>query len=247
MLDGLLRGALDRMIERVGGTLDACGSEFPYAADPSTGAWTTTPDGDWSGGYWVALLWLAHALTGEARFADAALHATDTMQVHWDRDDMFRGLMFHLAGARSWQIARLDRQRELGRRAARVMVSMYRADLRAIPIGSEVRVRKSRLRVETSTAIDNVYICLLPVWDAWAEEGDPGYLEVARAQLETTLRYLVREDGFTWQIGEWAEGPERPPRCFNYQSSRDDTCWSRGQAWAIAGYFLAYEYLRERR
>src|SRR2546430_17146940 len=104
--DGLLRGALDRMIERVGGTLDACGSEFPYAADPSTGAWTTTPDGDWSGGYWGALLWLAHALTGEARLADPALRATDTMQVPWGRDDKFRGLMVQLGGGRPWPIAR---------------------------------------------------------------------------------------------------------------------------------------------
>src|SRR5262249_52667122 len=100
---------------------------------------------------------------------------------------------------------------------------------------------------ETATAIDNIFICLLPVWHAWAEEGDPRHLEVARAQLETTLRYLVREDGFTWQIAEWAEGPERPPRRFNYQSSRDETCWSRGQAWAIAGFCLANEHTRERR
>jgi hypothetical protein len=43
---------------------------FPHFTDPATGRWTLTPNGDRSGGYWNAMLWLsAHAPTPSATLA----------------------------------------------------------------------------------------------------------------------------------------------------------------------------------
>ncbi len=90
--DELLRNALGRLMRRVADTLEACGPAYPYAADPATGQWTTTPDGDWCGGLWVAMLWMAAWITGERRFVDAAIARTEALRWKLSRQDMFRSL-----------------------------------------------------------------------------------------------------------------------------------------------------------
>ena len=64
--------AIDRMLRRIDDTAARVGDRFPHWADPETGAWTTTPDGDWTGGYWIGMLWLAATATGQARYRAAA-------------------------------------------------------------------------------------------------------------------------------------------------------------------------------
>ena len=55
--------AIDRMLGRVQDTGARVKDGFPHWADPETGEWITTPDGDWTGGYWLGMLWLAAATT----------------------------------------------------------------------------------------------------------------------------------------------------------------------------------------
>jgi UvrD-like helicase C-terminal domain len=44
--------AIGRMQKRMEDTRRRVGSAYPHWADPETGAWTTTADGDWTGGFW---------------------------------------------------------------------------------------------------------------------------------------------------------------------------------------------------
>jgi unsaturated chondroitin disaccharide hydrolase len=149
---------------------------------------------------------------------------------------MFRGLMFYLAGARAYELSGKQELYTLGMRAASTMMEMFREDLACIPIGLNIKVKASKLSVGPATAIDNCFICLLPIWWRWRQTRDERCLHIARAQLETTRTQLIREDGFTWQLLEF------PNNRFGYQSLRPDTCWARGQAWAIAGFALACEF-----
>ena len=56
------------MLTRVRDTAGRVGDGFPHWADPESGRWTVTADGDWTGGFWVAMLWLACHGTGEERY-----------------------------------------------------------------------------------------------------------------------------------------------------------------------------------
>ena len=48
-------------------TAESLQGGFPHWADVRTGAWTTTPDGDWTGGAFPGQLWLAHKARGDER------------------------------------------------------------------------------------------------------------------------------------------------------------------------------------
>ena len=60
--------AIQRMLRRMADTARRVGPGFPHWADPETGEWVTTPDGDWTGGYWIGMLWLAATATGDPRY-----------------------------------------------------------------------------------------------------------------------------------------------------------------------------------
>ena len=45
--------AIGRMQKRMEDTRRRVGSAYPHWADPETGAWTTSADGDWTGGFWA--------------------------------------------------------------------------------------------------------------------------------------------------------------------------------------------------
>jgi hypothetical protein len=47
--------AIGRMQKRMEDTRRRVGSAYPHWADPETGAWTTTADGDWTGGFWAGM------------------------------------------------------------------------------------------------------------------------------------------------------------------------------------------------
>ena len=48
---GIERCHIEAIITRVDRTIERVGDEFPYYADPETGEWVTTPDGDWCSGH----------------------------------------------------------------------------------------------------------------------------------------------------------------------------------------------------
>ena len=60
--------ALVRMRARIAGTADTVHDGFPHFADPATGRWTLTPNGDWIGGYWNGMLWLSAYSVGAEHY-----------------------------------------------------------------------------------------------------------------------------------------------------------------------------------
>ncbi len=67
MTPGPWSEAIERMLARIKDAQARVKDGFPHWADPDTGRWTTTPDGNWTGSYWIGMLWLAATATGDAR------------------------------------------------------------------------------------------------------------------------------------------------------------------------------------
>lgn len=243
MGDSELRSGLERLVSRVGATLRECGDAYPYSADPATGRWFTTADGNWCGGHWVSMLWMSYELTGEPRFQTAAVARTAPLRDKLAKDDMFRSFAFYYAGAEAYRIAGLDWQRELALKGAGAVAGMYESSMRQIPIGDEVDVLTAGkpLRGRAVSAVDNIYACLILPWWAWRETGESRYRDVAIAHADRTIDLFIRPDSSTIEFIEFDRASGEPRRHFTRLGCADDSCWSRGQAWCIAGLALAYE------
>ncbi len=64
--------AASAMLQRARHTAVSINDGFPHWADSVTGEWTTTPDGDWTGGALPGMLWLGYRMTGERNIQELA-------------------------------------------------------------------------------------------------------------------------------------------------------------------------------
>ena len=92
-------GALERMRAREIRTAQSAPAGFPHFADPATGAWTCSPAGDWTGGFWNGMLWLSAFATGEARLRQWAEAWTERLRPRAQSDTVFRGFLFYYGAA----------------------------------------------------------------------------------------------------------------------------------------------------
>ncbi len=82
----------------------------------------------------------------------------------------------------------------------------------------------------------------------WASRngGDPAWNDMALRHALTTLRDMVRPDGGTFHVVDYDTSGRIRSRG-TFQGYSDSSTWSRGQAWAIYGFTMAYRYTRDPR
>jgi unsaturated chondroitin disaccharide hydrolase len=85
------------------------------------------------------------------------------------------------------------------------------------------------------------------IFYAARETGDRKLRDIAIRHCLTTRRYLVRGDGSTAHEGIFDVSSGEFLRESTQQGYRADSCWSRGLAWAMYGFTVAYEYTRDPR
>jgi unsaturated chondroitin disaccharide hydrolase len=242
--------ALSLLVDRVGTTLDSTGDAFPYHADPDTGEWTTTADGNWCGGHWAHMLWMAFDRTGEERFREAARAHAETMDTALPQNTMFRGMNCLHAGFEAHDISGDDRERDLGIAGADAMRAAYHERARQIPIGvlpvevpdwvTEFRGPENEVTGEESGATDSIHAAVPVCWRAYEETGDPTYRDVAISHADRHLDWYIKPDGSTWNIVQFDPETGEFVRGFNDLAYSDETCWARGQGWTVAGLADAY-------
>jgi unsaturated chondroitin disaccharide hydrolase len=253
MSNDILHQGLDLLVDRVRSTLDQVGSRYPYMADPTTGIWQTDDKPEWCAGDWIHMLWMAHDLSGEPRFREAARELAEPWKTAPLKRSIFEGMIRYRIGSCCFPLSGEPWQRNLSMEAARFLLSTLHPLAGQIPVGSEASVKASGEEVEfnhddhvhsdTTVAIDTIYVALLPLWDAAEQSGDPRLTEAALSHVDQTLKWFVSPQGGTIQLIRFDPNSGDPLWGFNLQGChRIHGCWSRGQAWCIAGLSLAYEY-----
>lgn len=241
------QAALDGLCERVMQIRSAVGERWPYHCDPETGQWDTTDDGDWCGGHWVECLRIVGELTGDRRLMDESAARTERLRRYLERDDMFRGHRFYYSAARQFAWTDEPRFRTLALAAAWAVRSMAIPSNGAMPIGTQVQVRSTQLSGRDKVCVDNVHPNLILDWWAYGETGDEAFVQGARRHLDLAWRDFVLDDGSTIEFIDYDVRTGEKLRHYTLLGAHDDSCWSRGQAWAVAGYLRAWEALRDER
>lgn len=239
--------ALDCLCERVLQIRAAVGERWPYHCDPSTLEWDATDDGDWCGGHWVECLRIVGELSGDRQLLEESADRTERLRPYLERDDMFRAHRFYYSAARQYAWTGEPRFRTLALAGAWAVRSMAMSVNGAMPIGKQVQVRSTKIFGREKVCVDNVHPNLILDWWAFKETGDVAFVEGARKHLDLTYRDFVLSDGSTVEFIDYDPATGKPGPHYTLLGAHDGSCWSRGQAWAIAGYMRAWEALRDER
>ena len=95
-------------------------------------------------------------------------------------------------------------------------------------------------RGRRSSAIDTMANLPLLYW-AGQYDRDASYVLAAEAHAIMTRGAFIRPDHSTYHAVEYDLATGERQRGFTFQGSADESCWPRGQAWAIYGYVRTAE------
>lgn len=178
---------------------------------------------------------------------DEARDRTERLRPKLEKDDQFRGHRFYYSAARQHAMTGEEAMRTLALAAAYCMRSMAIPQNGGMPIGHEVQVKSTTLASRRIVAVDNVHPNIrLDFWAA-VETDDPVFRNGAMRHLDLTIRDFIRDDGSTVEFIEYDEVDDRVLREFTLLGAHDQSCWSRGQAWAIAGFLRGWHEFGESR
>ncbi|MBR3934770.1 MAG: glycoside hydrolase family 88 protein [Clostridia bacterium] len=93
------------------------------------------------------------------------------------------------------------------------------------------------------TMINSMMNIPLLMW-AGNESLNGKYTNAAILHCNTTIKYLVRENGSTYHHYQFDPKTQEPVGGVSFQGAGVEGCWSRGQAWAIYGFPIAYSYTK---
>ena len=236
--------ALNRIADKIRKTAEQAAQEeiIPYKS--ADGKWIPSPyDGNswWTGGFWPGLMWLLWTLTGDDFFREEARRVGRLLTEEFRtfrRLNHDVGFMYLLSAGADAKLTG-DEQAETDLlHAASLLMGRFN------PAGF-IRAWNEPERV--GFAIIDCMMNLTLLYRASRDTGDPRFRQTAKIHADTTLREFLRENGSVSHIVEF--DPETGARVREHpgQGYGPGTQWSRGQAWGLYGFALAYRHLKDPR
>lgn len=201
------------------------------------GSWKVCERDDWVEGYWAGMLWFAWEVTHEERYLQwARQRSTRLAPRSYDLDTPPLSMVFYPSCVYGYRLTGDPVMRAIALNAARSMTHRFNQqagfiDITWAPPAEALRAGR--------TIVDTL-LNLSLLWWASKETGDPTFGDMATRSALSALRNHVRPDYSTYHVVYADPETGAPIRYEAGQGYRPDSCWSRGQAWALYGFALAY-------
>lgn len=238
-MTAVFEAALRQSIETTRYNLEAL-DEFPESF--KNGVWSPIEKeraaGHWVDGFWTGLLWLAYAHSGDSDLQSGAARWTNRLahlKTNTGTHDL--GFIFYLshvlAGRLTGDVAWYDNAIE----AAYTLIQRFNPKGEYLQAWDDDGIRKWAGR----TNIDLMMNLALLYW-ASQVTGDEKLANIATLQARTSRVALVRGDGSTAHVADFDPDSGLLIRREQYQGYSHDSCWSRGQAWALYGFATCFRH-----
>jgi unsaturated chondroitin disaccharide hydrolase len=233
---GWKRAAGD-MINRLEQTAAALDHAFPHWANGQTGVWTTTPDGDWTGGAWPGMLWLAHRMTGDEKFRELARTWCLRLRPRAKLETAFKGFGFYCGAALGQILTGDETGKTIALEAAESLRHQFDPRLGLIPLGKDAEEHGATGKAFSS--IDSLQAVPLLFWAARQTEDD-SYRACAASHTTRVLDIHCRRDGSIIQSSELDSRDGSVVRHFTHKGFSDTSVWGRAQAWGMIYSVMAF-------
>jgi unsaturated chondroitin disaccharide hydrolase len=210
-------------------------SAYPHWADPETGGWTTTADGDWTGGFWAGMHWLAAKHTGEEKYRAQAANLAQGLKNRIAVDTVFKSFPLYFGAALGAMLYDDRSAKELALAGARSLAAMYNPAL-IVPLGSQAEEGGHIGNIETS--IDSLHAAPFLFWAARAA-GDERMYEVAYVHAATIIQLHRRADDSFIQ-SPTLDATGRLVKHYTHKGYNATSTWGRAQAWGILFSVMSY-------
>lgn len=238
------RSAVDEIAKKLTNKLEfqleTFNGAFPAACSINS-VYPLTPNTDWTTGFWSGMTALAARITNSQYFFNHLAHQVSsfgerlTLQHDLDTHDL--GFLYTLSCVNAWRMTGNERARQYALQAADKLISRYHPRAMIIQAWGDLNdpEQQGRMIIDCLMNLPLLY---------WASEqtGKTEYAYYARQHAINACKYLFREDHSTFHTFYMDIVSGEPRYGKTHQGYSDQSCWARGQAWAIYGCTLSYSY-----
>lgn len=243
--------ALDAAYASIRRTIPRLGTDRPSIGEAGGLTYLRCNDRDWVDSFWCGQLWLAWDETRDEAFFAAARAQRPYFAARLDRPashDHDLGFLYSLSTVADYLLTGDEAARALSLRAANALAGrcnragQFIQAWNAPPGAAPEAARRLRGKI----IIDCMMNLGLLFWAA-RESGRAELAEIGIAHADTNTRYIIRPDDSTYHTYDFDPATGAPLGGFTAQGFADESCWSRGHAWAIHGYTQTYRHTGEPR
>ena len=197
---------------------------------------------DWCSGFFPGTLWQMYEQTGDEKWktvADRYTWSIEDAKFHRGTHDL--GFMLYNSFGKAWHLTKDERYKEVALQAANTLIMRYNPTVGCIRSWDF-----NRQRWEFPVIIDNMMNLELLFW-ASQETGDPIYRTIAISHADKTLENHFRPDYSSYHVIDYdtLSGDVRLKETL--QGFDHESIWSRGQAWGLYGFTMAYRFTQDQK
>lgn len=200
----------------------------------------------WTTGMWTGFYWLAYQYSGDEFYRKVAeshmKHYLEEIKHPERLDDHDTGFKYLPSCVAAYKVTGEEKYREAAIKAAEIQLAHC------------CQVNKFIIRVgdgtdkynfeDYRTLVDSIMNIPLFFW-AYEQTGDKKFYDMAVGHYNTTIKYLVREDGSSYHHYQFDPKTKKPLYGATFQGNRDESTWTRGHSWLVYGFPNAYRYTKD--
>lgn len=247
---------LDMVFKRISRNAKRYNNKVPSGYADGDIQYKLTEQAGWTDSFFTGLLYLAYQYTGEEQY----LNYTSGYQGYFEKltDHGLEGdwqsnlsiighdigFVYSLSQVARYKLTGDKAAKNMALRAARILAGRYNEKGHFIRAWDKWPWDTDEAFIEEKKGkviVDSMMNVPFLMW-AYHETGDELYRNIACSHSDTVMKYIVREDFSTFHQYNFNPDTGKPIRGCTGQGYADDSCWSRGQAWALYGFTLMYGY-----
>jgi len=217
--------------------------------------WSTVPAKDWVAGFYPGAMWYVYEFAERHHWADqtvwkqrADLWTTSMTQEQFNTSHHDLGFMMFDCFGHGYRLTREPRYKDVLLQSAKSLSSRFLSSVGMIRSWGKV-TDMTNYRV----IIDNMMNLELLMWAAnngGSAANDGSSADLAKIAISHANRAMVeffRPDNSTYHVVEFDPTTGAVKRKRTSQGKADESCWSRGQTWAIYGFAYMYEATHDKK
>jgi len=244
----MLENIKDFILEKTAKIADRSADLFPHCT--IGGKYKLLDECSWIGGFWPGLNYICYELSGDSKYLNYAKASMPRLKRDLDRmgaalgHDL--GFLFGLSFYADYLLNGDEESKQVTIQAADTLMERYRSKgdyFQAWDVFESEEHAAFFAENTTRMIVDCMYNMPL-LYRAAELTGNQAYYDAAYKHSKTAQANLVRKDGTTAHTFVF-NNDGSPKYQQTWQGFADDSCWARGQAWAVTGFALAYKFTKD--
>lgn len=196
-----------------------------------------TKSKSWTSGFFPGLLWQLYEHSGNQKLMVAAQQWQAFVEKEkYDGGTHDLGFKLYCSFGNGWKATENEAYRDVFITASNTLITRYNKKIGAL------RSWDHHADVwQFPVIIDNM-MNLEMLFEATRYTGDSSYHKIAEQHALTTLKNHFREDNSSFHVVSYDTLSGNVEMKNTHQGLNHESAWSRGQAWGLYGYSVAYKY-----